>query len=137
MSNLVAKVEISTDKVPNAREVLDLFKRLNWAKMDYRDPERFQRALENSYPLVTAWDGSRLAGICRAITDGECTAYITAVGVEPDYQGGGIGTALIERALELLEGYDTIALITGLDKVEYWEKFGFVHFEGGMMLRRW
>ena len=137
MSNATHNVEITTEKLPKAAEVLDLFRRLHWAKMDYRDQERFQRALERSWPIVTAWDGERLVGVCRCVTDGEYTAYISDLAVDPVFQGNGVGTHLVEKALELLADFDTITLITSEEKVSFWERFGFTNYPGAMMLRRW
>jgi ribosomal protein S18 acetylase RimI-like enzyme len=136
MTDIATRVEIMTDKLPKSEEVLDLFGRLNWAKMKYRSPERFQAALERSWPIVTAWDGARLVGICRTVTDGQYTAYIADLAVDPDYQGAGIGSGLVEKTLKLLEDFDTIALVTSLAKVAFWEKHGFANFPGGMMIRR-
>ncbi len=137
MTMAITRVDFSTDRVPAAQDVLELFRRLNWAKMEYRDPVRFQRAINSSVPLVTAWEGDKLVGICRCVSDGECTAYIADLAVDPDYQGAGIGTTILSEALDMLEGYDTIACITSPERVEFWEKFGFINFAGGMMLRRW
>ncbi len=137
MTETAVRVEIRDDRVPDAKEALALFDRLNWAKTAHRNAERFQAAMESSWPLVTAWEGARLVGICRVIADGQYTAYISDLAIDPDFQGKGIGAEVVERVLRLLEGYDTIALITGVDKYEFWEKFGFTNFPGAMMLRHW
>jgi len=136
MTDIATRVEIMTDKLPKSDEVLELFSRLNWANMKCRTTERFQAALERSWPIVTAWDGTRLVGICRSVTDGQYTAYIADLAVDPEYQSAGIGSGLVEKTLELLEDFDTIALVTSLAKVAFWEKLGFSHFPGGMMIRR-
>jgi len=136
MTDISEKAVIASDRLPAAEEVLALFRRLNWAKMELRDPARFDAALECSWPVVTAWSDGRLVGICRCITDGEYTAYICDLAVDPEFQGNGLGSTLVTTALEMLEGYDTIALMTSVARVEFWEKFGFSNIPGGMILYR-
>ena len=137
MTDVAARPEITADRLVDVEDVLELFGRLKWAMMVGRDPERFQAAIDGSWPVVTAWDQGRLVGICRVVTDGQYTAYIADLAVDPDYQGKGLGSAMARKALALLDGFDTIALITSIDKVNFWERLDFTNVPGGMILRRW
>ena len=47
-----------------------------------------------------AWDGPRLVGTVRVLTDGYFFATIPELLVDPDYQRRGIGRRLMEFALE-------------------------------------
>ncbi len=136
MSNAVKEISVEVGQIPEASEVLELFRRLNWAKMEYRDEERFQRAIEGSALVITAREEERLVGFCRCITDGEYTAYIADVAVAPEYQGNGVGSKLVCKALELLEGYEAVDLIASEASVEFYERFGFLP-RRGMQIRRW
>lgn len=49
---------------------------------------------------IGAWDGSRLVGSIRILTDGYFFATIPEVLVDPAYQRRGIGRRLMELALE-------------------------------------
>ena len=49
---------------------------------------------------VGAWDGTRLVGSIRILTDGYFFATIPEILVDPDYQRRGIGQRLMELALE-------------------------------------
>ncbi|HXT14297.1 MAG TPA: GNAT family N-acetyltransferase [Gemmatimonadaceae bacterium] len=49
---------------------------------------------------VGAWDGSRLIGSVRVLTDGYFFATIPEILVDPDYERRGIGRRLMELALE-------------------------------------
>ena len=49
---------------------------------------------------TTAWDGSRLVGCVRVLTDGYFFGTITEILVLPDYQGKGIGKKLMDLAFE-------------------------------------
>jgi ribosomal protein S18 acetylase RimI-like enzyme len=49
---------------------------------------------------IGAWDGSRLVGSIRILTDGYFFATIPEILVDPEYQRRGIGQRLMELALE-------------------------------------
>ena len=49
---------------------------------------------------IGAWDGARLVGAVRVISDGYTFSAIADILVDPDYQRLGIGRALMQRALE-------------------------------------
>ena len=49
---------------------------------------------------VGAWDGPRLVGSVRILTDGYFFATIPEILVDPEYQRRGIGQRLMELALE-------------------------------------
>lgn len=72
------------------------------------DPERIRAAVEGSRWIVTAWDGPKLVGFCRAFTDGTLTAYVNNVAVLPAYQRRGIGLELVRR---LMAGHDRVAFV--------------------------
>jgi ribosomal protein S18 acetylase RimI-like enzyme len=72
------------------------------------DPERLKAAVLGSRWIVTAWEGARLVGFCRAFTDGALSAYVNNVVVLPGYQRRGIGRELVRR---LMEGRETIAFV--------------------------
>lgn len=57
------------------------------------------RALENTVN-IGAWDGERLIGIVRVLTDGYFFAAVPDILVDPDYQRRGVGRELMNRAFE-------------------------------------
>ena len=50
---------------------------------------------------IGAWDGPRLIGSVRVLTDGYFFATIPEILVDPDYQRRGIGRELMNRALQV------------------------------------
>ena len=72
------------------------------------DRERLAQLVRGSLWIVSAWEGERLVGFARAISDGAFNAYISTVAVLPDYQRRGIGRELVRR---LLEGHDGIQFV--------------------------
>ena|SRR5689334_5620677 len=67
-----------------------------WAR-DY-DATRAAAALEQTIN-IGAWDGPRLVGSVRVLTDGYFLATVPEILVDPAYQRRGIGRELMARAL--------------------------------------
>lgn len=53
---------------------------------------------------VGAWDGERLVGAVRVLSDGYFFACVSEILVDPDYQRRGIGRRLLEAALAIAPG---------------------------------
>jgi GNAT superfamily N-acetyltransferase len=49
--------------------------------------------------VVSAWDGARMIGFARGISDGVTNGYVSTVVVHPDVRGRGIGRALVARLI--------------------------------------
>jgi ribosomal protein S18 acetylase RimI-like enzyme len=60
-------------------------------------PETFEAMLKHANLTVSAWDGERLVGISRTLTDFAYVAYLADLAVDQDYQQQGIGKQLIEE----------------------------------------
>lgn len=72
---------------------------------------------------VTAWDGDRLIGCVRLLTDGYFFGCITEVLVDPDYQNRGVGRALMEHVWETSP--TSIFLGAQPGNEEFFEKLGY------------
>lgn len=107
------------------QEVLvGLFKAVNWDSANY--PTRLVKAIANSQKVISAWDGEKLVGLVNAIDDGELTAYVHYLLVDPNYQGYGIGKELTQRIKKHYQDYRYILLIAETDElVAYYQKLGF------------
>jgi GNAT superfamily N-acetyltransferase len=62
-------------------------------------PRKVEGALEKSIN-ISAWDGARLIGIVRVLSDGYFFAAAPDILVDPDYQRRGVGRELMNRAFE-------------------------------------
>jgi GNAT superfamily N-acetyltransferase len=65
-----------------------------------RDPAKLARLIANSMYVVSAWDGERLVGFARAISDGVSNAYVSTVAVLPEWRRRGIGRECMRRLVE-------------------------------------
>lgn len=73
-----------------------------------RDRQRLRRMLDGSTETFGAWDGERLIGFARTLTDGAFNAYVSTVAVHPRWQGRELGRRLMET---IVEGRDEIHFV--------------------------
>jgi GNAT superfamily N-acetyltransferase len=73
-----------------------LFLSAGWHRR-VRDRKRLAELVANSRFVISAWDGDRLVGFARAISDGVSNAYVSTVAVLPEYRGRGIGREIVRR----------------------------------------
>lgn len=119
-----ATIIYSSEKSFTAGQAEKLFKSVEWLSANY--PERLIKALRGSDTLYTAWDGDRLVGLINAIDDGELTAYVHYLVVDPEYQKSGIGKALLKMVKEKYEDYLYLLLVAeNPPLVDYYESCGF------------
>ena len=74
-----------------------------------RDLPRIAKMLEHGNLTISAWDGDRLVGISRALTDFAYCCYLSDLAVDQAYQRHGIGKEML--ALTRRELGDQVALI--------------------------
>ena len=100
-------------------------------------PETHLRMLTESDLAQVAVDAEsgRVVGFIAALTDNVQGAFITLLEVLPEYQGRGVGKALMEQMLDRLNHIQTIELMCDADLVPFYEQFG-MKPSGGMVLRR-
>ena len=111
--------------------------RITWWGAE-RTVEQVRRALDHSHPVITAWDGPRMVGFTRVISDLTYRATIWDVIVAESHRGLGVGRAMMQRVIDHhdLRTVSMFVLLTK-DKHRFYEHFGFVtdpHFS--MILRR-
>ncbi|MCP4540554.1 MAG: GNAT family N-acetyltransferase [Chloroflexi bacterium] len=85
---------------------------------------KIKKAFLNSYKVVTVWDGDKIVGAGRLISDGVCYGWIHDMGVLPEYQKKGIGRNIME---ELLNGDESLlfGLTSAFGAEEFYYKLGF------------
>lgn len=86
--------------------------------------QRLEQAFEQSQLVLSAWDGDRLVGIARVLTDGVQVSYLCDLAVEPDLQGAGLGKRLIDEVLERCKGTDLVLRDSNLS-AGFYEHLGF------------
>lgn len=98
-----------------------------------RVPEQLALAFTNSLLKVFAFDGDRIIGAGRALSDGIWRAVIFDVAVLPEYQGKGIGSRII-RHLVKNANVDVVMLYAAPGKEPFYEQFGFRKMKTAMAI---
>lgn len=104
-------------------QVLAIYQSLGWFAQHL--PGRVARAHANSSRIVSAWDGPRLVGWVRIITDGEFCLFLHEILLLPEYQRRGIGRELMRRGLEGYEHVQNMVLLSDLGNEGFYAPFGF------------
>ena len=80
------------------------------APLGVKPPDSLRTVFSNSMFKCFIYSGGRLVGAGRAIADGLDCAYLADVAVHPDFQGNGMGKAIIARLVEAAKGHKKIIL---------------------------
>jgi len=91
------------------------------------DRERMAAMLQNANLIITAWDGEKLVGISRALTDFVYTTYLSDLAVHLDYQRQGIGQELIRRTKAATDPRASLTLLAAPAAEKYYPHIGFKH----------
>jgi len=111
-----------------AEQAIDLYKRSTLGeRRPVHNVQTFEAMLQNANLTVTAWDGEKLVGISRSLTDFAYVAYLADLAVDEEYQRSGIGKQLIEETKARLGPECMIVLLAAPKANEYYEHIGFEH----------
>jgi len=99
--------------------------------MAHYEPDVHRKAFEASHTTVFAYQGGRLIGFGRAISDGVYQAAIYDVAVLPDFQGQGVGKALVKHILDRLSSC-TVILYASPGREAFYRTLGFRKMTTGM-----
>jgi predicted N-acetyltransferase YhbS len=102
------------------------------ARRPVDDRERMRTMLEHANLVVTAWDGDKLVGISRSLSDFAYCTYLSDLAVDVAYQKTGIGRELVRRTQEL-GGRATVVLFAAPAAVDYYPRIGFSAGSGWML----
>ncbi|MBN2254687.1 MAG: GNAT family N-acetyltransferase [Deltaproteobacteria bacterium] len=96
---------------------------LRSAGMASYDQALHRKAFENSALVVFVFDGMRMIGFGRALTDHAYQAVLYDVVVIPEYQGKGVGKLIFEGISSRLKGCN-IMLYAAPGREGFYERFG-------------
>lgn len=120
---LKTTVTFSEKKSLQPEQLLTLFQQAPWAKGRTLDDAR--EMLRHTDVALCAWDGDRLVGFGRVLTDFVYRATIWDVIVDEAYQKQGIGAEIVQRILHhpRLKKVELFWLCTR--RPGFYEKLGF------------
>lgn len=97
--------------------------------------ERMASMLGNANLVVTAWDGTLLVGISRALTDFSYATYLSDLAVRLSHQRLGIGKELIRRTHAAAGTQTTLILLSAPAAVRYYPHIGFQQHQSAWFLK--
>ncbi|MGH8198454.1 MAG: GNAT family N-acetyltransferase [Steroidobacteraceae bacterium] len=119
------------DKTVNWGELSQLYR---IAPLGDKSPPDLKVAFANSRYKCFLFDAGRLIGVGRALADGIDCSYLCDIAVHPDFQGRGLGRAIIERLKELSVGHRKIILYAEPGKEGFYQKLGFRRMNTAMAI---
>ena len=100
------------------------------------DRECMEGMLKFSNLVVSAWDGEKLIGIARSMTDFHYACYLSDLAVDKKYHKSGIGKALQINTQERLGPKCKLILIAAPAANSYYEHIGFTNNQRCWVLER-
>lgn len=121
-------IQYRDDAHISAEQAIDLYIRSSLGeRRPIHNKETFEAMLKNANLIITAWDGEKLIGISRTLTDIAYVAYLADLAVDQDYQRAGIGKQLIAETQSRLGPDCMIVLLAAPKANEYYGHIGFEH----------
>ena len=121
----------------SADQAIDLYIR---STLGERRPIHNRKAFENMYKhanlIISAWDGDKLVGIARSLTDFSYVAYLSDLAIDVQYQKQGIGKQLIEKTKSDLEPECMLVLLAAPKAREYYGPLGFEQHPSAWTLKK-
>jgi predicted N-acetyltransferase YhbS len=119
-------IRYESTRLIGEEEFVDLLKRSTLAERRPVDDSKCVKAmLEHANLICTAWDGEKLIGVARSVTDFEYCCYLSDLAVDEAYQKQGIGRELIRLTQSKLGNRAKIILLSAPKAEAYYPRIGF------------
>ncbi len=119
-------IRYTTEEVITTGQYIDLLERADFAqRRPVNDHECMAGMLQHANILCTAWDGEKLVGAARSVTDFHYCCYLSDLAVDVAYQKQGIGRELIRHTRALLGPRASLILLSAPAAREYYPRIGF------------
>lgn len=134
------RIFFSTDRDIDIYELEELCNAVGWSRRPLR---KVKKAIQHSFLVVSMWQmrGSqrRLIGFARATSDHAFNATLWDVVVHPDFQGKGLGKALMKYIIKKLRSEDisNITLFADPHVVDFYQNLGFISDPEGIKGMFW
>jgi ribosomal protein S18 acetylase RimI-like enzyme len=104
------------------------------APLGDKDPAALETAFSNSMFKCFVFDEGKIIGVGRALADGVDCSYICDVAILPEYQGMGLGRAIVTKLIELSAGHKKIILYSYPGREAFYKKMGFKRMSTAMAI---
>lgn len=124
------------DRKINSDEFIDLLRRSTLGqRRPIDDPGCIRAMLDHADLLCTAWDGPKLIGLARSVTDFAYCCYLSDLAVDLAHQKQGIGRELIRLTRSRLGPRASLILLSAPAAADYYPKIGFNPHPSAWILR--
>lgn len=115
------------ETIPSIESYMQLVESTGWQGLLERGVDGFEAALRSSWYIQCAYEGPKLIGAGRVLSDGVFQALICDLIVLPEYQGNGVGGMLLTKLLQRCEQHNIlmVQLFAASGKEAFYNKFGF------------
>lgn len=106
------------------------------APLGEKSAEDLRVVFTNSRYKCFVYAQGELVGAGRALADGLDCSYLCDIAVHPEFQGQGLGKAIIERLRTLSAGHRKIILYANPGKEGFYARLGFARMRTAMAIFR-
>ena len=128
-------ITFKTGQVPDLDAVIELYRASTLGeRRPIDDRQRMAAMLKNANLVISAWDGSLIVGIARALSDFCYITYLSDLAVRVSHQRKGIGKELIRRTQSAGGPRTTLLLLAAPAAENYYPHVGFTHHPQAWLL---
>ncbi|MEB6196743.1 GNAT family N-acetyltransferase [Mammaliicoccus sciuri] len=116
-------MEYSIKRIPSNEDLQKIYLSVGW-DVYVKNNEDMTVLLKNTCYFVTVWDNDQLVGLTRVISDDHSIAYVQDILIDPDYQGNGMGSNLLNMIKERFNHVRQVVLMTDTSEktINFYEK---------------
>lgn len=109
-------------------ELASLYDAESWSASGRSSVNSIKKALHSSYCAYGAFDGEKLVGFFRALSDGVSDAYLLDLVIDKNFRKQGIASKLTDAIIQRLkrDGIEWIVAISTPEAPKVYAKFGTV-----------
>ncbi len=128
-------IHYQTNAPITAEQLADVFIR-SGIRRPTDDLVRMGRMIEHASLIITAWDGDRLIGVARSLTDFYFCCYLSDLAVDRAYQRTGIGRELVQLTRNAVGEKSGLLLLAAPEAMEYYPRLGMEPVQNGWIIKR-
>ena len=128
-------ITYKVNKKIEPHQLSDVFK-ASGIRRPFDDLNRMKKMLDNANLLVTAWDGEKLIGVARALSDFSYCCYLSDLAVIKEYQHQDIGHELVTQIQNQIGDECVLILLSAPEVMEYYPRIGFTKVENAFVINR-
>jgi predicted N-acetyltransferase YhbS len=127
MSHSIRQITFVIGNQVNLDAVISVYRDCSLgARRPVDDRDAMRAMLRNANIVVTAWDGEKMVGVARSLSDKAYVTYLADLAVRTEYQRIGIGKELIRHTKAVAPKAQMI-LLAAPDAETYYPHVGFEH----------